>query len=132
MREEARLHMAKARQLLAVAHNLVSDGYDNDAARDSYMVVYHAAQAYIVDHVGKAAKTHNGAQSQFAQLACLEPRISVDLRQFLTTAYTLKAVVDYEFGEGSDIPHDRAQNAVTMAGRFVDCIADLLNFVGPE
>jgi len=126
VKPEAILHLRKAQQVLATAKNLVADGYDNAAARDAYIATYHAAQAYIVDHAGKAAKTHNGAHSQFAQLATLEQRITPELLSFLPTAYNLKAVVDYEFGEGSNIPHDRAAAAVETASRFIDCIADLL------
>lgn len=126
MKEETRLHMEKAIKILETARKLVRDGYCNDAARDAYLATYHAAQAYIVDHAGKAAKTHNGAHSQFAQLAILEPRITTELQRFLPQAYSLKAVVDYEFGEGSDVPRDRAENAVATAGRFVDRIALLL------
>ena len=104
MKLEAALHLQKANNLLDVSQRLVRDAYFNDAARDAYLAVYHAAQAYIIKHAGKAAKTHNGAHSQFAQLATVEPRSDQGMRQLLPDAYSMKAVADYEFGEGADIP----------------------------
>ena len=127
MKPEASLHLAKAQKLVATARSLLKDGYPNDAARDAYLAAYHAAQAYIVDHTGKAAKTHSGAHSQFAQLASLEPSIPPDLCRFLAQAYTLKAIVDYEFGEGADIPPARAAASVETATTFIACLTDLLD-----
>ncbi len=45
---------------------------------------------------------------------------------FLTQAYNLKAVADYETGPDSDIPPERSAAALDTAARFVDCIAGLL------
>lgn len=63
---------------------------------------------------------------QFAQLAKNDPRIDLDLRRFLSHAYNLKAVADYETGAGSDIPLEKSAAAIATAARFVDCIAGLL------
>ena len=109
-----------------MSQRLIRDAYYNDAARDAYLAAYHAAQAYIVEHAGKAAKTHNGAHSQFAQLATVEPRIDQEMRRFLSDAYSMKAVADYEFGEGADIPKGRATDAVAKAAQFVERITDML------
>jgi len=132
MKEEVVLHLQKARRLLDVAQRLIRDHYANDAARDAYLATYHAAQAYIIDHAGKAAKTHNGAHSQFAQLATLEPRITLELQRFLPQSYSMKALADYEFGEGAEIPAERAAAAVATATRFIDCIAELLADAIPD
>jgi uncharacterized protein (UPF0332 family) len=45
------------------------------AAREAYLAVFHAAEAYIFEQTGKAAKTHRGVRSEFARLAKAEPRI---------------------------------------------------------
>lgn len=76
--------------VLQTAADMVKDGYINDAARNAYLAAFHAAQAYIVEHTGKIAKTHSGAQTQFAQLAMHEPRIADELRAFLPEGYELK------------------------------------------
>lgn len=126
MTPEALLHLAKARKLLATSEQLLSHGFPNDAARDAYLAAYHAAQAYIVDHAGRTAKTHSGAHTQFAQLALHEPRMTDDLRSFLPRAFRLKAIVDYEFGEDAEIPLPRAEAAVSDARLFIALIEDLL------
>ena len=79
MTPEVALQLAKAHKLLDIAEKLLRHGFPNDAARDAYLAAYHAAQAYIVDHTGRAAKTHSGAHAQFAQLAKLEPTLDPEL-----------------------------------------------------
>jgi uncharacterized protein (UPF0332 family) len=126
MSRPAALHLEKACKLLRTAQELAINGFANDAGRGAYLAVYHAAQAYIADHTGRVAKTHNGTHTQFAQLAALEPRIDARMRSFLPEAYNLKAVADYEFGTDAEIPIGRAVTAVEEAARFVDRIAALL------
>ena len=46
---------------------------------------------------------------------------------FLTQAYNLKAVADYEIGPNADIPPEHSAAALETAARFVDCIAGLLD-----
>lgn len=45
---------------------------------------------------------------------------------FLTQAYNLKAVADYETGPDSVVLPERGAAAIETAGRFVDCINRLL------
>jgi hypothetical protein len=44
-------------------------------------------------------------------LARREPQLA-DLALFLSQAYNLKAVADYELGPGADVPLDRASEAI--------------------
>ena len=127
MMPEATLHLTKARKLLATAEQLLKHGFVEDGARDAYLAVYHAAQAYVVDCTGRAAKTHSGLHSQFAQLATHEPRIGEDMRAFLPKAYRLKAIADYEFGEDASIPLPRATAVAEAARLFVSLMAELLD-----
>ena len=57
------------------------------AARDAYLAVFHATEAYIFEHTGKVAKTHRG---EFARLPRNEPCIGRGLTTFLGTAYQFK------------------------------------------
>jgi len=123
---EAALHLAKACKLVETAQDLMKDGYAGEAARGAYLAALQAAQAYIVEHAGRAAKTHAGAHSQFAQLAMHELRIDEELRSFLPEGYTLKAIADYEVGDDAEIPKDEAAAAVEKGRRFVECIAGVL------
>lgn len=45
---------------------------------------------------------------------------------FLTQAYNLKAVADYETGPDSDVPPERAEAAIETAACCVEGIAQLL------
>jgi uncharacterized protein (UPF0332 family) len=126
MTPEAALHMAKARELVDTAKALLEHGFTNPAAREAYLAGLQAAQAYIVEHSGRAAKTNAGAHSQFGQLAMREPKISAVISAFLPRTFKLKTIADYEYGPGSDIPPERAADTVEKAGRLVDCIAALL------
>jgi uncharacterized protein (UPF0332 family) len=123
---EAVEYLAKARQCLSNARASLGFGLSNDAGRGAYLSAFHASQAFIFEHTGKPAKTHQGVQSEFHRLAREEPRIDKAFPPFLTQAYNLKAVADYETGPDSDIPPERSAAAIETAARFVDCIAGLL------
>jgi uncharacterized protein (UPF0332 family) len=123
---EAGGYLAKARKCLANARASLGFGLSNDAGRGAYLAAFHASQAFIFERTGKPAKTHQGVQSEFHRLALNEPRIDKAFPPFLTQAYNLKAVADYETGDNSDIPPERSAAAIKTAARFLDCIAGLL------
>lgn len=118
--DKARSHLTKARGLLDVLH------YNDEAGRAAYLAAYHAAQALISERTGKIARTHEGVHSQFNLLTKGDPRVAAELRRFLSQAYNLKAVADYEAGPSSVVPVERAEAAIRTAARFVDCVAVLL------
>ena len=120
-------YLTKARQCLASASINLDSGLSNDAGRNAYLAVFHASQAYIFSRTGKTAKTHQGVQSEMHRLARDEPRLDKDLLSFLSHAYNLKAVADYETGPDSDIPADRSLKAIQTAANFIDCISKILN-----
>lgn len=70
--------------------------YNDEAGRAAYLAGYHAAQALISERTGKIAKTHEGVKSQFNVLTKGDARVDAELRRFLSRAYNLKAVADYE------------------------------------
>jgi uncharacterized protein (UPF0332 family) len=87
MKAETADYLAKARATLADAQQIAALPLPHIAAREAYLAVFHAAEAYIFEHTGKVAKTHRGVRSEFARLARAEPRIGRDLVTFLGTAY---------------------------------------------
>ncbi|MGH8497519.1 MAG: HEPN domain-containing protein [Methylococcales bacterium] len=127
MTPEATRYIEKALQCLANARASLDFGLSNDAGRGVYLAAFHASQAFIFERTGKAAKTHQGVQSEFHRLALNEPRIDKAFPPFLTQAYNLKAVADYETGPNSDIPPERSAAAIETAARFLDCITALLD-----
>ncbi len=119
-------YLAKSRQALTEARAVMAIGLTQAAGRAAYLAAYHAAQAYIFNSTGRAAKTHSGVRSEFSRLAKDDPRIDRSFLTFLAQAYLLKEVADYELGTGATLPPERAEAAIEMAQRFVDCIAAVL------
>ncbi len=119
--DKAREYLTKARALLDVLH------YDDEAGRAAYLAGFHAAQALISERRGRIAKTHEGVNSQFNLLTKGDDRVGQDLRRFLSQAYNLKAVADYEAGPGAVVPRERVEAALATARLFVDCVTGLLS-----
>jgi uncharacterized protein (UPF0332 family) len=122
---EAEEHLVKARDCLARARIILDAGVGEDAGRNAYLAGFHAARALILARRGKAVRTHRGVHNVFSELAKDEPRLQ-ELALFLSRAYNLKAVADYELGPGAEVPLDRAGAAIEGAEQFVDLIAKLL------
>ncbi len=126
MKSETADYLDKARTCLADARQIAT--LPRLAAREAYYAAFHAAEAYIFEHTGKAATTHRGVRSEFARLAGREPRIDRELSPFLATAYQLKATADYGIGPAvASISADQAAAAITTAARFIDTITQLLH-----
>ena len=97
-----------------------------DACRAAYLASFHAAQAFIFEGIGKVLKTHKGVQSEFLRLTKDDSRFGSEFRVFLSQAYNLKAIADYEEGEDSPFFAERSAAATETSARFVDFIAGLL------
>jgi hypothetical protein len=87
----------------------VAAGVGEDAGRNAYLAgVDRGAH-------GQRAKTHEGVRAQFARLTRNEPRLGLELRQFLAQAYDIKSIADYGLGPDADVPLDRARAAIETA-----------------
>lgn len=126
MTPEAARYLEKAYQCLSNARANLGIDLSNDAGRNAYIAAFHAAQAFIFERTGKAAKTHQGVQREFNRLARDETSIDKSFPAFLSQAYNLKAVADYETGPDAVVPLERSAAAIETAGRFIDCIAGLI------
>jgi uncharacterized protein (UPF0332 family) len=127
VRPETERFLDKARQCLEHARAILAIGLGEDAGRAAYIAGFHAAQAFIFEKVGKAAKTHQGVQSQFLKLTKDDAAIAPDLLIFLSRAYQLKSVADYETGPDAIVPVERAAEAIATAERFIAEIARKLS-----
>ncbi|MGH8547138.1 MAG: HEPN domain-containing protein [Methylococcales bacterium] len=125
MTPEASRFLRKARKHLKSGGTMLGVHLNEDAGRAAYLALFHAAQAFIFESVGKMFKSHKGVQTEFLRLTKNDPRFKPELRIFLSQAYNLKAIADYEEGPGSEVSAERAA-AVESAGRFVDCVAELI------
>jgi uncharacterized protein (UPF0332 family) len=127
---EAAGYLDKARQCLLYARTNLDVNLSNDAGRNAYLAAFHAAQAFIFAKTETVAKSHNGVHTAFNKLAQDDPRIDRELRRFLSQAYNLKAIADYEMGPDSIVPLARAQAALFDAARFVEAITHALGGEG--
>jgi uncharacterized protein (UPF0332 family) len=91
------------------------------------LAAYHAAQAYILAHTYKVAKTHSGVRSEFARVAKDDPRIERKLAAFLAQAYNLKVIADYAVGSDIQLSAMEAAEAIEGATRFVEAVERTLS-----
>lgn len=105
---------------------MLGAGLNDAAGRTAYLAGFHAAQAFIFEQNGKVFKTHHGVQTQFLRLTKDDPRVDGEMRSFLSRAYELKALADYETGPGSAVSAERAAAAVEGGKRFVAYVAALV------
>lgn len=128
MKAETADYLAKARTTLADARQIAALPLPHIAAREAYLAVFHAAEAYIFELTGKVAKTHRGVRSEFARLARVEPRVGRDLVTFLGAAYQFKTRADYAIGAtAAPITATEADAAIGTTTRFIDTIVQLLS-----
>jgi uncharacterized protein (UPF0332 family) len=126
VKPEAERYLSRARKLLAEARAILPLGLGDVAGRTAYLAAFHAAQGLIFERRGVAAKTHRGVHAQFASLARDDARFDPTLRSFLSSAYALKSVADYETGPEAEVPLAEAEQAIVSAARFIDMVATLL------
>jgi uncharacterized protein (UPF0332 family) len=105
---QAGAFLDKAQELFGRADTMLRAGLNEDAGRTAYLAAFHAAQALIFEHRGKAVKTHRGVRAEFLRLTRNDARVDAGLRGFLGRAYNLKSIADYETGPRSPLP-SRAQ-----------------------
>lgn len=126
MKPEAARFLDKAHKLLADAAAMLAINLNDAAGRTAYLAGFHAAQAWIVEHTGRTAKTHQGVQTEFLRLTRNDPRLDPDLRGFLSRAYNLKAIADYETGPASEVSAEQATATIEAGNRFVARLVELL------
>lgn len=126
MTPEAERSVEKANECLSTARAELGINLTSEAGRNTYLAAFHAARALIFERTSKIVKSHQGVQREFIQLAKDELDIDKSFPVFLSQAYNLKAVADYETGPGSIVPPERAAAAVETASRFVECITRVL------
>jgi len=131
MTPESLRFLSKARRCLYNARAMLGIGLGDDAGRSAYLAGFHAAKAFIFDHTGKIAKSHNGVKTMFTDLARRHPKMPPEFLPFLSHAYHLKEIADYETGEDI-VPLETAERTIETATRFVNCIAVILETLPPS
>jgi uncharacterized protein (UPF0332 family) len=126
MTPEAQDYLDKARDNLDEARKIAAIGLAKAAARSAYYAAFHTAQALNVQRTNKIAKTHSGVRSEFARLAKDTPSIDKTFPTFLAQAHLYKEISDYGIGDGANVTMAEANDAITTAGRLIDCVTTLL------
>jgi uncharacterized protein (UPF0332 family) len=126
VRPEASDYLARAREDLSDARQIVQIGLAKAAARSAYYTAFHAAEAFIFEKTGRVAKTHRGVRSEFARLAKDDGRIGRAMATFLTQAYEYKEISDYVVDPKAAVTMENAESAISRATDFVDCIEVVL------
>jgi len=126
VKPETARFLEKARDLVAQADTMLNVGLNDAAGRTAYLAGYNAAKALLFEHRNRNYTSHGRVQTNFAQLTKDDARIDPHLRAFLSNAYNLKRLADYETGPGSEVSAERATEATQTAHRFVECVAGML------
>ena len=116
----------KAQKLLQEAQAMLGIGLNDAAGRTAYLAGVHAAQAFISEKTHRTVKTHKGVHAEFLRLTKNDQNLPSEVRVFLSHAYNLKAIADYETGPGAEVTADQATQAVLQAKRFVAHLTALL------
>ena len=128
MKAETADYLVKARATLADAQKIAALPLPHVAAREAYLAAFHAAEAYIFEQSGKAAKTRRGVRSEVPRPVRTEPRIGRDLVTFLGAAYQFKTRADYAIASmATPITDAEATIAIATTARFIDTITQVLS-----
>jgi uncharacterized protein (UPF0332 family) len=126
MTPETAQFVGKASKLLLEAEAMLKIGLNDATGRTAYLAGFHAAQAIISEKTGRTVKTHKGVHTEFQRLTKDDQGFPPDLRAFLSHAYNLKAIADYETGPGAGVSGEQAVQALAQAERFVAHLETLL------
>ncbi|MDB5481566.1 MAG: hypothetical protein JWO83_2619 [Caulobacteraceae bacterium] len=126
MTPEAEAYLAKAREDLEDAREILRIHLAKVAARSAYYAAFHAAEALIIERTGRVAKTHSGVRAAFARLWLNASQADRSAPTFLAHAYRLKEIGDYGVGQGALVTDDEAHEAVEGAAKFIASVSALL------
>ena len=126
MTPETSQFLEKANKLLLEAEAMLKIGLYDAAGRTAYLAGFHAAQSLISEKTGRAFKTHKGVHTEFQRLTKGDTNFPSDLRGFLSRAYNLKAIADYQTGPAAEVSIEQATDALMQAKRFLAHVALLL------
>lgn len=132
MKPETADYLAKARESLDEAQKTFQIGLMKVAARATYFVAFHAAQALIFERAGKVAKTHSGVHAEFARLTLVKPGLDPAFVKFLSHAYSFKEISDYSIDPRKTVTPGECSEAIANVQKLVSAIAAILDATPPD
>lgn len=109
---------------LRSAQALLKIGELRDAVSRAYYCVFHAARAFLWKK-GLAPKTHKGVQQLFHEHVVKEKIVSESIGDILKDLADDRRVADY-LTMSETLRDEDVKIHVTEAGRFLDCMRDLV------
>jgi len=122
MRPETAIFIENARKMLERGRLMLGVPLYDDAGRAAYLAAFHAAQPLIFEREQRILKSHHGVQSEFHRLARDIPGIGPELPRFLSSAFRLKTVADYDPSGHIHPPPEEIEAALEAAAQFVQAI----------
>jgi uncharacterized protein (UPF0332 family) len=124
-------YLAKADEFPGAARKVIAIRLPAVAAKEAYLAAYHAAQAFVFEATGKAAKTHSGVRTLFTRVAKDDPRIDPAFASRLANACKYKEIADYAVGSQSAVTMPEAEEVIDIAVRFIETTSRLLPSCSP-
>ena len=126
MTPETVLVLDRARDCLRDARRIAALPIPHVAAREAYLAVFHAAQAFILERSGRVVKTHTGVRSEFARLTQGKTSIGREVTRFLAISFEMKTIADYGTRHEGNIPPEKALAAIATAERLIGAVVELI------
>jgi uncharacterized protein (UPF0332 family) len=127
MTPEAANYLAKAREDLNDALQIVTLGLAKVAARSAYYTAFHAADAFVVERTSKTPKTHRGVRSEFGRLMKDHPANTKFMTTVLAQGYRYKEIGDYGTDPDEVVTMQDAEAAIASAIQFLEWVEAALN-----
>lgn len=119
---ETAFFLDKARRSLDDGRKMLGIALGEPAGRSAYLAAFHAAQALIFEREKRVVKTHNGVHAEFQRLVAHDASFPADLRGFVSRAFALEAIADYDVRPDATVSPERARDALDEAELFIAAV----------
>ncbi len=127
MTPESARFLEKSEGQLKQAEIMLTVALYDAAGRAAYLGGFHAAQALIFERIGRVFKTHRGVHGEFSKLIKDGPGGDLGLARFLSQAYELKSMADYELGPDAEVSAEVASATIAQARQFIARVTELID-----
>ena len=125
MKEEIAALLRKARRELAAARNSLNGGFPEEAAREAYFAMFHAAKAALLPRASRV-KQHGDVMRKFGQVLADPGLVNPKYKQYLEHGLRERHAADYETDLTVTTTNEDAERLLNEATEFVAMIEDFL------
>ncbi|MBI3303602.1 MAG: HEPN domain-containing protein [Deltaproteobacteria bacterium] len=127
MKPEVQEYLKKADRALKVAENLLTTGFEAEAAAKAYYAMFYAAQALLKENGIQRVK-HSAVQAAFGQHLVKTGKIDAKFHRMLIDARETRELADYTVGE--EVSAETAILRVKNAEEFIQIVKTLIAQAG--